>query len=47
MTIQTSGQPGSNNAEIIIRGVSSWNGSGPLVLVDGVERDLQIWTPMK
>ena len=39
MTIQTSGQPGSNNAEIIIRGVSSWNGSGPLVLVDGVERD--------
>ncbi|MCI7514899.1 MAG: TonB-dependent receptor [Bacteroidales bacterium] len=39
MTIQTSGQPGQNDAEILIRGVSSFNGSSPLVLVDGVERD--------
>lgn len=39
MTMQTSGQPGANDAEIVIRGVSSWNGSEPLVLVDGVERD--------
>lgn len=39
MTIQTSGQPGQNDAEIVIRGVSSFNGSSPLVLVDGVERD--------
>ena len=38
-TMQTSGQPGANDAEIVIRGVSSWNGSEPLVLVDGVERD--------
>lgn len=37
-TIQTSGQPGNNDADIFIRGVSSWNGSAPLVLVDGVER---------
>lgn len=39
MTIQTSGQPGQNDAEILVRGVSSFNGSSPLVLVDGVERD--------
>lgn len=38
-TMQTSGQPGENDAEIIIRGVSSFGNSSPLVLVDGVERD--------
>ena len=37
-TIQASGQPGNNDADIFVRGVSSWNGSKPLVLVDGVER---------
>lgn len=39
LTMQQSGQPGSTENEIIIRGVSSWNGSKPLVMVDGVERD--------
>lgn len=39
LTIQQRGEPGNNAAEIYIRGVSSWNGSAPLVLVDGVERD--------
>ena len=39
LTIQASGQPGNNDSEIIVRGLSSWNGSKPLVLVDGVERD--------
>ena len=39
LTMQQAGEPGSSNAEIIIRGVSSWNGSQPLVLVDGIERD--------
>lgn len=39
LTMQSQGQPGSNDSEIIIRGLSSWNGSQPLVLVDGVERD--------
>jgi TonB-dependent SusC/RagA subfamily outer membrane receptor len=39
LTMQSQGQPGSNDSEIIIRGLSSWNGSAPLVLVDGVERD--------
>ena len=39
LTIQQQGEPGANAAEIYVRGVSSWNGSAPLVLVDGVERD--------
>lgn len=39
LTMQATGQPGSNDSEVIIRGLSSWNGSKPLALVDGVERD--------
>ncbi|MEI7422982.1 MAG: TonB-dependent receptor [Prolixibacteraceae bacterium] len=39
LTIQQQGEPGANAADIYIRGVSSWNGNAPLVLVDGVERD--------
>lgn len=39
MTMQTSSKPGASDAEIVIRGVSSWNGNQPLVLVDGIERD--------
>jgi TonB-linked SusC/RagA family outer membrane protein len=39
LTIQNTGEPGANSSEIIVRGLSSWNGSQPLVLVDGVERD--------
>ncbi|MDR2040415.1 MAG: TonB-dependent receptor [Bacteroidales bacterium] len=45
LTMQQSGEPGNDNAEIIIRGVSSWNGSQPLVLVDGVERDFKDLDP--
>lgn len=45
MTLQSSGQPGSDNASIYIRGVSSWNGSGPLVMVDGVERSFNTIDP--
>ena len=37
--IQQNGQPGDENQTILIRGKSSWSGSAPLVLVDGVERD--------
>ena len=37
-TIQTGGQPGNNDVQLYVRGVSSWNGSDPLVLVDGIER---------
>ena len=39
VTIQTSGQPGQSDAEILVRGVSGFSDSSPLVLVDGVERD--------
>ena len=47
ITMEGSGQPGSEldegaNAKqkIVIRGTSSWNGSEPLVLVDGIERSM-------
>jgi len=39
-TLDYSGKPGSDNSEIIIRSKSTWNGSDPLVLVDGVERNM-------
>ena len=45
LTMQQSGQPGSNDSEIVIRGLSSWNGSAPLVLVDGIERDFSDLDP--
>ena len=45
LTIQNSGEPGAAQSEIIIRGLSSWNGSQPLVLVDGVERDFSDMDP--
>ncbi len=45
MTFQESGQPGNNNSTIFIRGLSSWNGSSPLVMVDGVERDFSTIDP--
>jgi TonB-linked SusC/RagA family outer membrane protein len=45
LTIQTQGEPGANAANIYIRGLSSWNGSSPLVLVDGVERDFSLLNP--
>ena len=32
--------PGENTANIYIRGKSSWNGTNPLVLVDGIERNM-------
>lgn len=38
VTVSNGGQPGDNDVSIYVRGVSSWNGSSPLVLVDGVER---------
>ncbi|HWS01688.1 MAG TPA: SusC/RagA family TonB-linked outer membrane protein, partial [Prolixibacteraceae bacterium] len=45
LTIQQTGEPGASNSEIVIRGLSSWNGSAPLVLVDGVERDFNTLDP--
>lgn len=45
LTIQDTGEPGANHSEIIIRGLSSWSGSAPLVMVDGVERDFRFLDP--
>ena len=45
LTIHQSGEPGNDQAEIIVRGLSSWQGSAPLVLVDGVERDFRDMDP--
>ncbi len=45
LTMQDSGEPGNNHSEIIIRGLSSWNGSQPLIMVDGVERDFKDMDP--
>ncbi|MCX6222891.1 MAG: TonB-dependent receptor [Bacteroidia bacterium] len=45
LTMQKTGEPGANDATILIRGISSWNGSSPLVLVDGVERDFNALDP--
>jgi len=43
VAVQKSGQPGSSSADFYIRGVSSFQGTvTPLVLVDGVERDLDL-----
>ncbi|WP_256011386.1 SusC/RagA family TonB-linked outer membrane protein [Desertivirga xinjiangensis] len=36
--VQRSGQPGSNSAIINIRGVATYNNTGAIVIVDGVER---------
>ena len=44
-SIQTSGQPGNNDVQLYVRGVSSWNGSDPLVLVDGIERSFSDLDP--
>ena len=45
LTIQQTGEPGANQSEIIVRGLSSWNSSAPLILVDGVERDFKDMDP--
>jgi TonB-linked SusC/RagA family outer membrane protein len=45
LTFQSSGAPGGSDAEIFVRGVSSWNGSSPLIMVDGVERSFSELDP--
>ncbi|WEA00648.1 TonB-dependent receptor [Mucilaginibacter sp. SJ] len=37
ISIQRSGLQGSDDAQLLIRGVATLNGSGPMVVVDGVE----------
>ncbi|MBP8792401.1 MAG: TonB-dependent receptor [Lutibacter sp.] len=44
--ISTSGKPGSDAANLYLRGRSSWQGDGgPLTLVDGIERDINNLDP--
>ena len=40
ITTASSGMPGEEEPQIVIRGASSWNNSSPLVLVDGIERPM-------
>jgi TonB-linked SusC/RagA family outer membrane protein len=40
ITIQGTGMPGLEDPQIFIRGQGTWNASGPLVLVDGIERPM-------
>jgi TonB-dependent SusC/RagA subfamily outer membrane receptor len=40
ITNASTGLPGAEDPQIIIRGRSTWNNSDPLILVDGVERPM-------
>lgn len=40
VTMSSTGMPGEEDPRIVIRGVSSWNNSDPLILVDGIERPM-------
>lgn len=40
ITITSSGEPGANDPKILIRGQSTWNNTQPLILVDGIEREM-------
>ncbi len=39
-TVQYSGEPGDDAAEIFVRGKATWGDSAPLIQVDGVERSM-------
>lgn len=40
VTTASTGMPGEEDPQIVIRGASSWNNSSPLILVDGIERPM-------
>ena len=40
ITSQSSGMPGEEDPQIVIRGVSTWADASPLILVDGIERPM-------
>lgn len=40
ITSASTGMPGEEDPQIVIRGSSTWNNSSPLILVDGVERPM-------
>ncbi len=39
---QSTGEPGNDSAAIFIRGMGTWQNRNPLILVDGVERDMNL-----
>lgn len=45
VTRQSIGEPGYDAAQVFIRGQSTWVNAAPLVLVDGVERDMNTINP--
>ena len=38
-SVQYSGEPGADAADIYVRGIATWNDASPVVQVDGVDRD--------
>ncbi|MBQ8673020.1 MAG: TonB-dependent receptor [Bacteroides sp.] len=38
-SVQYSGEPGADAADIYVRGIATWENASPLIQVDGVERD--------
>lgn len=43
ITVQRSGEPGSDMANMYIRGISTFGSNqSPLILVDGVDRDIRM-----
>lgn len=45
MTSTANGAPGQDETTLMLRGLSSWNGNAPLVLVDGIERRMSDVNP--
>lgn len=45
LVFSNSGAPGEDDASFVIRGLSSWNGNKPLVMVDGIERTMTGMSP--
>lgn len=44
-SVQASGQPGADGTTMYVRGYTNFNAPGPLVLVDGVERNMDYVNP--
>ena len=38
-SVQYSGEPGADDADLYVRGIATWNNAAPLIQVDGVERE--------
>ncbi len=44
-SVQKTGTPGDDSANLLVRGTSTFNSSAPLILVDGVERQMNFLNP--